>query len=1772
MILGRFPCYKGVVKRRNPLLPSPGEGSNPDSPAPERLIPRRYRVLEPISSGGLAAVFKVCDEENGQVRALKLLSLAEDSPTEAELFRLEFARVSSLKHPSIVRVHDFGSVNSRSAYFVMDYLQGEHFDRALNGQPLARVAAACLQVCDALGYVHARSIVHGDIKPSNIIVAREGSGPSDSAGVRVTLTDFGLARMAREMGLAGGTRAYVAPEVIRGLPVDGRVDLYSFGAMLYEILTGSRLFAGVSGDRLLRAHLLSTPASPRDVNPSLSPRVQSLLLRLLEKDPDRRFQTSEELAEAIRDAAGIPQPATMTAPSAVTLLSPELVGRESEQDVLRQSLQSLLKERRGEFVVVLGEDGAGKSRLVEWLRFSASVEGVRVGYLRCDEQEQYSAVTNFQWSGRVTGVRSARAEGRAKAEKCVDSSPSLVMSIFPTRTEQQEPCAVVFEDLHLAPRSLLEELAESVSLTRAFPLLIISTCEPAALDLRQEERALLRWFLENPAVVTVKLGALSRQATASLVSSILGAAVADVPDVLVDWVFSASRGVPGTAEELIRRLADKGSVKRLGRRLICDLPEKADVLSSLNAPDTLARQIRSLQAAELAFLQAASVSGNVFALETVTRLLGEQPDRVAAAASALMERGLIAHAEPGRYAFSHALMASTIVGLTPAEARKELHARMAGLLEEDGALANAGALARHFELSGQPEKAVAARVTAVEVALRAGRYDDALLQAEAALPGVRTSGRSDVLRGLLDGAATAAEKTGRLSRAIEFSEELFGLLPARETQERVAARLKIGRLCLRLSRAAEARAHFSAALEAAAKSGLEPLKAEAMADLAWTLSRVLKHDDALRLLEDAAALRSVREEPRMMVLVHNRKGVILSEVGKLAESEAQLREAVRLAELAGDEHAAAGSLSNLGLTLIEMGRAEEAESVSSLACLKAEGTDDLTLLSSCYNNLGMARRELLKYDAALDSYLKAMELWKRCGNFDGSRHTALNVAVLYRLKGEMGPALRYNEESYRLAREFTPDGDRSVIASNIGEIHGMRGNAAEAEKFYLEALAIKEKVGDPNGVASCATGLGYVFLIGGDLEKARRWAEKAVATSTAEAIEKTAARLLLAEVLALAGRREEAERELDAAEADKTSRLPVYAGRLRRIRGMLQERAGRMAAALESYRSSYSVLGGAGDALERARTLYCLGRVLVVYSGQLGSAANPRQKEEALEEACSVLEEACQIFERMEAGPENLSCLSALAGAYREMLSLSGSQTLPGDAATLLKVAELVNSALPCSAVLDKIMDLAIEKTGAERGLIALVNPESGEMEKVLSRSLEDEAEQDAFEISRTVVRRVAHGGASLLTADAREDPDLKDVKSVSRLEIRSVLCVPLRARGKVIGAVYLDNRSVPGAFGPEQASFMEGFADLAGVAVENSRLREELERANELLSRENIELRKRVASTFRVDQIVGESPEMKAVLAAIEKVARANATVLIVGESGTGKELVARAIHSNSPRKTGPFVAVDCVTIPKDLIEGELFGIEDRVATGVSKRSGYFEQADGGTIFLDEIGDMSHELQAKLLRVLQEREFRRIGGKHSISVDVRIICATNKNLLEEYALGRFRPDLYHRISGIPIEIPPLRQRKGDIPRLVKFFLKKYCAENGVSDPPVITPEIMKLLLEADWEGNVRQLENCIERFVVMCPPGQEVPFSLLPDQVKQKAAGLEPATRPSKRKLKEEKESVEKRMLTEALVRHRGNRVRAARDLGISEQSVRYKIRKYRIDVQQICRDSLSE
>jgi transcriptional regulator with GAF, ATPase, and Fis domain/serine/threonine protein kinase/tetratricopeptide (TPR) repeat protein len=1779
-----------VERRRHAShFASQSASGSPDPAA--GMIPNRYTVLESISRGGMAIVFKVIDREEDKIRALKLLPLTGCTPTTVELFRLEFARISSLEHPHILRVYDFGSAGDEALYFVMEYVDGLHFDEALKGEPLDAVVKLSVQICDALSYIHSRGIVHGDIKPANVLVlkGRREDGSSENAGPFVKLTDFGLARMMSEAGIAGGTHAYAAPEVIRGLPVDARADLYSFGAMLYEVVTRARLFTETSEEAVLRAHVLKRPVSPREINPSVSTYLTNVILRLLEKDPRRRYQSARELARVLMHAAGLEAELEILSPQPVALLSAEIVGRDNELSLLKENLTACRADGKGGFFLVTGEAGVGKTRLLEWIRLAASMDNLRVAFVKSGESSASSAGVHLRWSGKDTGVElggGCQVSSEAESAKDADGSlgtgftefsgtDSLFRSIFPRTMDKVEPSVVLIDDIHLGEPELLRSLITNVPFTSVLPLLFFCSCDVEAFEQGSAAARLYSELKSLPGVREHALRRLSMEEILLLASSMLAVEPCDEMRPLAEWLFSRSQGIPMLVEELLTQLASRGCLKRLGERITWHLSEEASILSALGTPELVAKRLGALSRDESELLRAGSISGSTFRTEAVGFILSKPPAEVARLIGGLREKGVIVPGEPGYYVFSHPVARSMVYEGLDAGARSELHRKMALWLEKNEPETGLSELAVHLEESGQNEKALECRMKCLELSVAKSSYSEALQHGRAAVSLARTIGAKEVLALALEFAADSAQKAGRHAEALRLWEERLSLVPAQITDKRVRVNLKIAKLKLKFSRYDEAEERLVEAMKLASGAGFEKDRAEILADMSWVYFKTSRDNEALKSLEEAAQLASERGMEALLARIENRSGLVLSKLGRLEESERRHREAVRLARLSGEGEVVATCLNNLGLLLLKRGRFEEAESVISEACDKAQEAGELIVLCACYNNLGLTRRGLLKLDSALESHLKSMDLRRRCGDLVGSGRTAANVAVIYRLKGEIQFARRFYEEAYRIAKQFDLKHERAMAAGNLAEIEGLKGNSGEAERLYLEALSINRESDDRDGFAFCAAGLGCVFLRNGDLSKALQWAQDALEASSSGSQERVVAEQLLIETLCSLGEIEKAREKLEhlSAHTDKEVRS-VGLGILRRMEGLVLEKSGNLKEAIEKYRSSCSVLSQEGDSLERARSLLCLGEALLVYRREATSAELLQSKEELLTEAVSVLEEADQIFERMEAGPERARSMSALLNAYRETSSLPGAMMPKEEADTLRKAAELINSTLPSSVVLDKIMDLALDKTGGERGLIVLTNKESGEIEKVLSRSLEDQTEMDALEISRTVVKRVTRGGQALATPDASVDPELKDIKSVAQLEIRSILCVPLRARNKVIGAVYLDNRSVPGAFGSTHQSFMEGFANLAGMAIENSMLREELEGMNESLSRENLELRKQVASHYRFDQIIGESPQMKKVFGAIEKVASSGATVLIAGASGTGKELVARAIHFNSPRKDKPFIPVNCASIPRELIEGELFGIEDRVATGVSKRIGVFEQADGGSIFLDEIGDMSLDLQSRLLRVLQEREFKRVGGRRSIKVDVRIICATNKNLLQEIARGTFRSDLYYRISGIPIDIPSLKERKGDIPHLVAFFLKKYSALYKRGKPPKISDEITRLLTEGDWEGNVRELENCIERFVVMCTPGEEVPFALLPQELKAKALPLSSVStlgKTGRRRLKDEIEQVEKQKLMEALIRNNGNRSKVGRELGISEQSVRYKIRKYRINVRQLCRDALT-
>ncbi len=393
--------------------------------------------------------------------------------------------------------------------------------------------------------------------------------------------------------------------------------------------------------------------------------------------------------------------------------------------------------------------------------------------------------------------------------------------------------------------------------------------------------------------------------------------------------------------------------------------------------------------------------------------------------------------------------------------------------------------------------------------------------------------------------------------------------------------------------------------------------------------------------------------------------------------------------------------------------------------------------------------------------------------------------------------------------------------------------------------------------------------------------------------------------------------------------------------------------------------------------------------------------------------------------------------------------------------------------LVETALDIMVRELNADAGFVVLVNAH-GEIESIYSHSIEPEKQPDVKEMSLSVIRATIQ--SSKPTAEqVKPDIELAQQNSIIRLGISAVLCVPLIHEKRVFGAVYLDRRNKDNPFTANDLSYLAAFADQIVRSLKVSDEIRTLEKT--LISTETTKMSD-LRKVFKSEEIIGSSAALFEVLKVASRISATDATVLISGESGTGKELFARAIHQNSRRKDKPFIAINCAAIPNDLFESELFGHEQGAFTGALKsKQGKIEMAHTGTLFLDEIGEMPLSLQAKLLRVLQEREFERLGSIKKQKLDIRLICATNRDLKDLVEQGKFRQDLYYRLKVVELTLPPLRERPEDIEELAKHFLKKHAVDGKVCE---LSHEAVAMLESYAWYGNVRELENVMLRCAVL--------------------------------------------------------------------------------------------
>jgi transcriptional regulator with GAF, ATPase, and Fis domain len=1586
----------------------------------------RYQVVRRAANGAFARVFEVTDLKTGEPRALKLAT------SDEAMLLDELEQLSRLRHPSLPRVFEVGrtteaidDVAAGAPFFVAEWVAGHPADRRPMTEP-RRLWALLADVAGALAVVHAAGLVHGDVAPQNVLVVEDQG--------RAMLVDLGLAN-ARG---ARGTPAFMAPEAFAG-HVEPRSDLYSLGALAFRLATGAPPYGDADGQRLsglgaLVQRVLGANTPPP--LPQLPEPLADLVQRMLARDREQRPASALAVLDELDDLAPaiVADQARRARPKVGPPLAP------AEWPGARAFVEGLARELDARPVVhaVVGATGSGAHQLAE------------AALLRIQLAEVAGGSPSHPV---IAGSLDAVAAAVVHDARTADEPPARWLER--TARALRAADAYVVLDVVDDPRAA-EAVAALARADAGRPIVVLVAGDPGPRD----------------RVVVHRVPTLDLDGARALASAMIGG---EPPRPWLDGLLRASNGLPVTAIELVRSIADQTE------------PYSIDWAARATAGTSAlrARQLQTVGAGARSLAMALAAWGGACRLDRALAAARVADPATTLADALELERIGLAWRTRDELVIDRAATLAIQDAHGDALATAATRALMAAV-GDDVPLGGLAALCEHARLDHE----LAARACAIgELLLARGRPDRAravatrartLEPARAALLLARAAAALGAYREV-EPLATAARAAG--AHAIEV--ELVVARAAQLAGELDDAEARLSALYARHADHPELAGTYSRLLVTRGRYGeaarvalacpapLAGLRAEAAGLAAFYLGKLDDADRAFAALEVGGAAQA---DDAIVGRALSLRGMVAQQRGQLGLASDRYREAARKLADVGETHAAATAELNLGTALVERGRASEA-----LPRLAAAGRVFAELA---------ATTELVAADLNRGNALLAVG---QAAEARDAAHAALSR--------DAGPHLH------------------AFASIVLGDALRRLGDDTAAARAYRGALASAVERGDAHAQISA-----YIALAEAGLPPPR-----------------------------------DVDVAMLCASADDRDRWTLARGRLA-LRGI-----GELAAT-----ACAEVAGRAADAdrLERAFRAHAIAAQLALRARDLGfahaAAARARAAHAALVAAAAPAFRAA-----LDADPD----LAQLPAAAPQPPVPRGTRDDAAHLRRLLTLSRRLNTEASVDRILDEVIDTAIELTAAERGFL-LLRQTTGELAPVVSRNfaMADLAQPARASVSLSIAERAAQTGEPVLTVDAGVDERFAIAASVAALRLRSVLAVPLRQRGAITGCIYVDHRLRGGAFDEAAAATLGDLADIAAIAIENARLTDSLHaRSREvdaLNARLSAELAERDAELVRAradlpdrdrlrhryERIVGRSPAMVRMLDLVDRAAATSLPVVIVGESGTGKELVARALHEHGPRKASAFVAINCSAVPEPLLESELFGHVRGAFTGADRdRRGLFEVADGGTLLLDEIAETSAAMQAKLLRVLQDGAFRRVGDTRTRQVNVRVIAATQRPLAELVGAGTFREDLRYRLEVIAIAVPALRERDGDLPLLVEHMFARLASGR----PPQLTRAAVRALGQHRWPGNVRELENALARGVAL--GGDVIDLGDLPDAVVASSSRPEPQ-KPAvgdELRLKPAVAATEHAYIAAALSRAKGNQTVAARLLGLSRFGLQKKLRR---------------
>ena len=1709
------------------------------------LLAGRYVVERALGAGSMGEVVLARDTAQDDLPvAVKRVK----DPRAIQWLKNEYETLALLSHPNIPKTWDFCYDRSRRSHlFSVEFVPGVPFTEALEGAPFETLLDYTVRLCRALGYVHGRGYIHCDIKPENVLIERDDHGNLGE----LKLLDFGLAMHApQESQPARGTLYYMAPEWFsEGVPSPAS-DWYSVGMLLYYA-TYERLPFPDEVDAIIGFHV-NEPLPIHEAE-GVPDWWGALLLRLTAKDPVERLSDPLHMVQFINRKGGCRHRLDSSVAGESLSAGGAWLGREAVLESLLAWLRAAVDpdaKNPDEVVArVRGGDGVGKTRFIEEVKRLLQMEGHDVLYLGLSGGGEPAVRLAHTLSTRL-GKPEAVAEGEAREiGGIVGEAVELVLE-----AAQEGPLVLLLDDVDrggLTGPAVFSGIARALEFAR----MTGEGVPPLALVGAAQTGALASVGLDG-LVLDLEVGPMTRQELGQFLAMQFSSE--PLPDVLMDDLWAVAHGNPRWAGELAAWMLQAEVARITGGRWELDTLRRRKT----GLPETMEQAVRGAMAAlgevERGVLAALAAAGTPLRMDHLTTAAGHSPWDVEASVERLVERGYARFEPTGR----------TFLPVVDSPSIQRVVREVIG---EEAWRATHGAL---LDALGDPDAHARRRpAEVVHHAFGAGRL---VLARRWALDGVRELiERCEFERA--DKAAEVARDAGSDPAEVALLQVRIAILTGhyQDGIKRVWSALEIRDL----------------------DTGDRTLLLEALAELYF---RKGEYKESLGMLDGAAVLADDAGARRLAALrarVHLFRG---DHDEALAAGEAAV----------GDDDDVQEPLSRCrGLNIIGLIRSYQGDFERAEDALLAAKSD----LAACgdrmenafvLNSLGLLYQKKKDYDEAERYYRESQDLARAAGSAERTNVAGMNLSVLLQERGRYADAISQYRETLRQAYRIEDTNLLMRIYSNLGNVHRYLGILDGAREWAERSLALARATQSKLMIGLNGILIGEIDLLAGQSERALAGTREAMALfEEIGVLDETVECLidLAACHLELDAAKDALACARDAAHRSREGRLPNHLLRTLLLLARIGLDAPDTAPDLdvdEVLDEARGLLDGAGTP-ELAWRTYLLGARRAVMRGTGAPDTALTLMDAALEDLAASVPEAYRraFFARRDRAAlmEEMGRLRQVSAALGRTMAIG--DALPvGSAASSVEDLRLTRSLVEMNRRLADVTDLeqALEITvdtmialvDAERGFVLLRRDERFSV--VVARNLDGDAiRRSKAKVSRSIADLVLESGEPIVLDDAGEDEYFSTRESVMALRVRSIACLPLVGQQGVVGAIYLDNRFQPGLFTERVVGILDIFARQAALAIENELLQErnremvdelvnskqEVERLNKRLQ-EEIKVQKAVLDEtreelgrrqealeerFHFGQIVGQSRPIRAMFEAMARVARTDVPVLVLGESGTGKELVARALHYNGPRTSAPFVAVNCAALPDNLLESELFGHEKGAFTGaVVQRKGLFTAADGGSLFMDEVGDMSHAMQTKLLRALQEGEFVPVGAEEAVSADVRVIAATNRDLEAMIKEGSFREDLYYRLNVVRIVVPPLRRRTEDIPLLVDCFLATYSERHCLDVPVRIADDALKALMLHSWPGNVRELQSTVwtaavfaENNVITLGSLESRPEVLEPVRgVTDTPAALDTINL----------RDLEQRSIREALRQTGGNKAQAARLLGISRRALYNKIEAFGI------------